>query len=267
MYCLVTPYKNNLVLREFTFNNLIKLTKLCNFSTNEYVCDFFDNFIIESYKYNVIEKCYALIKLYELCVSDTLDLVTETHNVTINADLLLKSIFNLGEINAKYKIMDDGITYIFDLPHSFILKPADIYTHTIQSIILSSGETIDLNDITHTERETIINQLPAKAYNVIVKYAEEQLMKYEAVLINPTTSLGGNPFTINFLSPQAFLFLKGMYSGYSLDYFYELIYTLSRKLNSNFIIERPFKELLVYSRLYTDEMKEENSALQIPSNN
>jgi hypothetical protein len=67
----------------------------------------------------------------------------------------------------------------------------------------------------------------------------------------------------NFLTNEPLIFLKGLFTNFNSDYFKDVIYLLSRKIDGNLLLNSTPMEIEYYIEKYTAEMQNQNTGLQL----
>jgi hypothetical protein len=108
------------------------------------------------------------------------------------------------------------------------------------------------------ERKSIIDSLPAKVYNTILR----EILKNKSKIVGFDNSALSD-FKFNFLTNDPYFFLKGLFGNFGEDYFRDVIFHLSKRVGGDILMSSTPSDIEYYIQKYSEEMKTQNDGLQI----
>jgi hypothetical protein len=70
-------------------------------------------------------------------------------------------------------------------------------------------------------------------------------------------------FRFNFLTKEPYVFLRGLINNFGDDYYKDIIYLLSKKIDGEILLNSTPLEIEYYIEKYSDEVESQNNRLQI----
>jgi hypothetical protein len=148
---------------------------------------------------------------------------------------------------------------MLDIPKTFdILVQESIPLYSIINNVKISDKSINLIDLSIQDKHFSIDNLPAKLYMEFIKTV---INNKKCVVTFENTLLKELKF--NFLTNEPLIFLKGLFTNFNSDYFKDVIYLLSRKIDGNLLLNSTPMEIEYYIEKYTAEMQNQNTGLQL----
>jgi len=224
-----------------TFQDL----KSCNENGEDFLLQYFNSFEGE----NIYHKFVNLIGDWERNVSYTINLKNEDKNIKLSLQYVLNELEKYSDDMVFYE--KDGVEVSINTPPIFkkdcnILSISD-FIYDLKYL----GRTIKFSELNDYEKNIILQNLPAKLYNELALFVTN--IKTKTVIIN-NQSLSNLEF--NFLSQQPYEMLKGLFLSFDKDYFRDIIYILSKKIDGNILM----KSSLMDIEYYIEKMKNDNNS-------
>jgi hypothetical protein len=223
-----------------TFQDL----KSCNENGEDFLLQYFNSFEGE----NIYHKFVNLIGDWERNVSYTINLKNEDKNIKLSLQYVLNELEKYSDDMVFYE--KDGVEVSINTPPIFkkncnILSISD-FIYNLKYL----GRTIKFSELNDHEKNIILQNLPAKLYNELALFVTN--IKTKTVIIN-NQSLSNLEF--NFLSQQPYEMLKGLFLSFDKDYFRDIIYMLSKKIDGNILM----KSSLMDIEYYIEKMKNDSN--------
>lgn len=203
---------------------------------------------------NIFEKFKEVLKCWNNDVA---------YNLNFNFDKPTKIqisyiLSQLPDIESDIEIVDGDTTLRVGIPKKFYDSTELIPIYEILQYIEISGISINLIDISTQDKVDIINNLPAKAFNAIINTISKEKSKI-VTFDNPTLS----KFRLNFLTNDPLTFLKGMFSSYDENYFRDVIFLLSKRIDGTLLVNSTPLDIEYYVDKYTEETESQNNEMSI----
>ena len=267
----------------FTFN--IKLTdnKLieCREITNQIYLPFVksimngDSVIISNFLDKIIE--YAVIdksQIKKLNCIDKFLILLDLRSISINNDITFNNgvLFNnlsisIDEIGTyilesiplitKQYIIDDSIKLEINIPTNLSYEFINI-SNTIQSIQIGN-DLIQMNSVSNKIRESILNFIPAKLFDQVLKFVDITTKSMEHIhIIKGNEKTGINRVEFNVFNNTLFEFIKAIYNEDLLN-LYKMQYILMSKLNfdNETYLNLTPNESHIHLNFYNEELKKQ----------
>jgi hypothetical protein len=236
------------------FRDLKKISQSLERKNTEVLLDYFNSYEGS----NVFEKFRNILKSWEYDVSPSLSLNLTDKPVNISLSYILSELpENLGK---EIEIVKDDLKIILDIPKTFdtIVQEETIPIYSLIQQINISGISINLIDLSVQEKRSIIDSLPARVYNTILNKIlnnKDKIVGFN----NPVLSL----LKFNFLTNEPCFFLKGLFNNFSEDYFRDVIFHLSKRIDGNILMDSTPLDIEYYIQKYSDEVRTQNDGLTI----
>jgi len=211
-----------------------------------------DDFLIEYLNKfsgsNTYHKFVNIIKYWERCVSYTIGFNVDNKNVKISLSYILEQLKNYSDESLTFE--DSNIKVILNTPPLFkkdinILSVSD-FVYEIE-YLKNKIYFISLSDDYKSE---ILQSLPANFYNKLCEY----VLKIKDKTVNIEHPAMPN-IKIDFLSSTPFQMLKELFLGFDINYFRDIIYTLSTKIDGNILMNSTMMDI----DYYIDKIKNNNN--------
>lgn len=240
MFIYDLPYcGDKFSVKPYLFKNHLDVARLIYEDNDEgisnYLVDFFD-----IRKLNILDKFFVIVKAVELFIDEKISLNIQQGELNIPIKIILDELYQDKEYRKTYTV--DNFTIVLDLPVHLSHKPTgDVFISTIQSISIDDT-VIDFTDLSEDDKTRILSLLPTRIFNILREYTESIQLNIE--FLNEITSKKNiNKIAINFLSNDPFLFVKNLLSKYQLYSCREILYHLSKKIESNIIYNSTLSDI------------------------
>tara|TARA_R110000803_G_scaffold194646_3_gene257768 strand:+ start:58 stop:849 length:792 start_codon:yes stop_codon:yes gene_type:complete len=253
---LILPYSgDSFNIPEITFKDIFKLARAYDVDDDEQVI----NYLCKLYNIehlNCIDKFFVICKVCELHITHTLHMSGEGGT---SVDLDLNTILNnLNDVVSQFKKCNvNGVEINMDIPKCFFTpNDKDLFTAVIDSIIVEDVK-IDFQKLTKEDKLDVMSSLPAAVFNTIKKYLTE--LDLTVTLFEGHVNRGISKIDINFLGFDPLYLIRSLYSEFPLITCREVIYYLSRKINSETLLNSTPVDIKYYLEEHGRENKENSN--------
>jgi hypothetical protein len=238
---------------EITFIDLKNLAKEVKKGNDDALIRYLNNFQGE----NILEKFKSILICWNDDVAQFLNLNLGEKSTKISLSYLISQFpESLGE---EIKIIGEDLEITLDIPRLFdnlVLETLPIYS--LVQYINISGISINLIDLSFIDRKNIIDKLPAKVYNTILN---EIITNKSKTLLFDNKALSN--FKFNLLTNEPFLFLKGLFTNFTDDYFKDVIFHLSKRIDGQILMNSTPSDIDYYIQKFSEEVKTQNNDLTL----
>jgi len=229
----------------------IKFKDLKEISENgdDYLIDYLNQFSGD----NIYEKLLSVLTCWERDVSYEMGFNVKEKNVKVSLSYFIKEFENWDK--EPLIIKTDNLEFELDVPPLF-KKDYDIFSisETIRKV--KYGESV-LDFVNVGDKASLIEQLPASTYNTLIN----AILKNKSKTIFFINSSLKN-ININFMGNAPFNLLKGLCHPYGEDYYRDIIYHLSSKIDGNILLNSTMRDIDYYvDKLNTENTSEKKSEL------
>lgn len=265
---ITLPSTKTVRIPEFKNKHYLIVLKFCENNDIEGLCQYFKHLLFEEFKLskelNFLDLLYVLIYIRTLFVDPKIHILNEKQvEVGIELNTFLEKLEQLPVFTNEI-ITLEGFKITIGLP-------TEIYFGSIDEVISTSikevefyGKKINLQELSHTDRNLIIEKLPLKVTEILLQYMKDMNKKMGNIFIvddNPVFHVKGIELSI--LSNQFFYFIKSIYSQ-NLRTFFELMYHFTNKVNHSadlFMELTPVDSMIMFN-MYREEVKNQNEDLK-----
>jgi hypothetical protein len=210
--------------------------------------DFFIDYLNTFKGDNVYQKFLTILKSWEKNVSFLINFNIEDKNLKIPLDYLIKELDNFVEQPTWFQYLN--MRLLIDIPSNFV-KDLDVFSvSNFIKKIQYKDVIIDFSKINEKHKNDILTQLPADLYNKIILFLIN-IKDKKIILSNPSL----NNMEINFLTSLPYQMVKGLFFSYDMDYFRDIIYHLSKKIDGNILMNSTIMDI----DYYIDKLKNDNN--------
>lgn len=211
---------------------------------NTQVITFFNQLIHNSNNYNIIEKFIILLKLRSLCVDSYITI----HGKNIDVDTII-DMFDGIQIKQNIFTYKD-VTYTLDIPRAFYTGAPYDYFNSI-SKIQYGDTTINVDNLAFKDKAFLFDNINTGVSKYIDSFlaANKSLLKYNLRLTRDIT------LVLDFNTISVIEFLKSVFLIFNQMEFREYVFTLSKRLDINFILSSTFMDTQDYYSLYRREVE------------
>jgi hypothetical protein len=202
---------------------------------------------------NIYKKFLNILKSWEMDVTHNMTMAFEDTTMKVSMEYVIKCMSGVDS-DEILQIEDGDWIFWVGSPSKFTNKDGFDLTESIKNIQYLNSK-INFNGLSNIDKESIIKQLPANVYNTIIRKVLEN-NRFVCRLDNPKLS----HISINFLNNSAYNFLKGLFEPYDKDYYRDIIYYLSKKIDGDILLDSTMTDI----EYYIEKMNEENSQKEVP---
>ena len=266
--------KQTIRFKNLNNSHYFNILKFITNNDEEGLNDYFENLILDliidkSIFSNLsnLEKFLILLEMRSSSVGDSLQI---TGNNSSKIDLSIISIKNtiqnkLNELNLTKNLKCDNNYNVFlSIPKTFLIDDIDkMYTEIIDKIEIQD-ETLKFFNLTSTEKELIINNIPATiSVNILSFIKNIQSSIGDINIITGNEKFGLETIKLSVFDKTMFMFLKSIFTDDLYNY-YELQYSLSNKMNVSYdhFMKMSPNECKLFINFYNKEMKKQEEAQQ-----
>lgn len=201
---------------------------------------------------NIYQKFLNILKAWEDDVAHSMSFSIGDKNIKVT---LAYTIECFGGISNDNVIIEDGHIYELGIPDKFTINDVFDFSRTLKKVKIGN-QVLEMSAVNNIYFENYMNNLPASIYN-----------KFAKAISNNTQHIKGfnhpalDHIKINFLNNSAYIFLKGLLNPYDKDYFRDIIYHLSKKIDGDILMNSTISDI----EYYTDKMNSENTENDIPN--
>jgi hypothetical protein len=225
------------------FSDLKDISENLEKGNDQFLINYLNNFE----GYNTYEKFKNILRSWETDTSYQLPLNLGDKNVKIQLDYIIKNIPTL-EYESVIKTDDAKIT--LQIPREFSFNDDVIPIYQIIKDIEIFGIFLDFEKNAMDEKIKIIDNLPASVYNTII----QEIVKNSKILSFEGETL--SRLRLNFMGNDPYVFLRGLFLPYGRDYFRDIIFYLSKRIDGQILMNSTIQDIDFYIEKYNDEMKE-----------
>jgi hypothetical protein len=231
---------------KITFEHL----KRCNEEDDDFLIEYFNSFRGN----DIYEKFLEIIKSWEKYVSYTINFKNDDKNIKISLDFLINELKDYSK--EKIVFYHNNMTAFLDVPTRFS-KNMSIYSVSDFIYELNYGNLkIDFSSLDSATKNDILQKIPAEFYNKLMAHVANT--KSKTITINHPAMKN---LEFNFLDSYPYHILKNLFTSYDMDYFRDIIYNLSKKIDGNLLLNSTIFDI----EYYIEKIKNENAENLIPN--
>lgn len=234
---------------KITFSKLREITEQLQKSNDKPLIDFCNSFDGD----NVYDKFKNLLISWNNDVAYELNVNLNDKPTKLSFSYIISQIRELS--NSDLTISDDDIIINLGIPKNFTNNSDILPIYEMIYYINISGISINLLDLDINNKKTILDNLPAKVYNLLLN----NIIKDKGKILefdNPLLS----SVKLNFLTLEPYMFIKGLFSNYNEDYFRDVIFHLSKRIDGQLLLDSTPLDIEYYIEKYSKEMENQNNA-------
>jgi hypothetical protein len=217
--------------------------------------DFFINYLNNFKGDNIHEKFVNILKNWEKNVSYNINFRIKDKNLKISLDYIIKELGNF--VNQPTWFEHSNIKVLFDIPSKFIKDQSILTVSNFINKMEYGNFVINFTELTEKEKEETLEKLPAEFYNRMIQFLIKTNNK-KITLQNSSL----DDMEINFLTSLPYEMVKGLFFSYDMDYFRDIIYYLSKKIDGRILMESTMMDV----EYYIDKMKTDNNNIDNSTN-
>ena len=227
---------------------VIKFKDLKKISENDddYLVDYINRFEGN----DIYEKFKNILIAWERDVSYDINFTIDSKDIKIGLYYFIEELQNYNR--ESFWIENSEISAFINIPKKF-KKDHDVFrVHDSIERIKYLNFDIDLTSLGDFEKDQIMEKLPASVYNFFI----ENILKNENKIVKLSNPALKN-MIINFFSDAPFQILKGLFRPYGKDYYRDIIYHLSKKIDGEILMNSTMQDIEYYVEKLNQEQKEE----------
>jgi hypothetical protein len=228
---------------KITFRNLKNISESLEKGDETILIEYLNSFPGET----IYHKFKNILRTWENDVSYDITLTLDGKNVKILMQYILDDM--PPDIGGSF-VVDSEITSIMDVPTRFSGGQEMVPIYDVLKKVSISGITLDMDKMEYLDKKSIIDSLPANIYNsLLVNIVKEKnkTIKFD----NPALS----KIRLNFLTIEPYIFLRGLFTPYGRDYFREVIFHLSKRIDGNILMDSTIQDIEFFIEKYNDELR------------
>lgn len=255
MFKITLPYCNKeFVIPIITFRDIFNLSRLYYDNNLDGVAEYLDKaFNIKGL--SIVDKLFVIIKAREYYINDTINLNIGDRSVNVKVSLFLESINDIKCKNTKIDLGNNQQIEL-DIPYRFITDNSilTIYDNIIKTITIGDN-TIDLTKQNPQLTQQLLELLPPLAISHLTNF-----IKDKSHIVEILHNKKDDPISINFITSQPFSFAKILLGDYDLNSCRDILFFLSKRMNSETVLNSPIIDISFYITQYQTELKENPSS-------
>jgi len=206
--------------------------------------DFFMDYLNKFKGDNIHEKFVNILKNWEKYVSYTINFNIKEKNIKISLDYLVKELNKFSTQPTWFE--HSNIKVLVDIPSKFVKELNILSVSNFIKKIEYGNFVIDFTELSDEVKDEMLEKLPADFYNKMIQFLinaeDKKVILQNAALEN---------MEINFLTSLPYEMVKGLFYSYDMDYFRDIIYYLSKKIDGKILMDSTIMDI----EYYIDKMK------------
>ena len=215
--------------------------------------DFFVDYLNKFKGNNTHEKFINILKNWEKYVSYTINFNIKEKNIKISLDYLIKELNEF--VTEPTWFEHSNIKVLVDIPSKFIKELNILSVSNFIKKIEYGNFVVDFAELSNEVKDEMLEKLPADFYNKMIQFLvnanDKKIILQNAALEN---------MEINFLTSLPYEMIKGLFYSYDMDYFRDIIYYLSKKIDGEILMDSTIMDI----EYYIDKMKGEAPTENMP---
>lgn len=217
--------------------------------------EFFINYLNNFKGDNVHEKFTNILKNWEKNISYTINFRIKEKNLKISLDYILKELNSF--VNQPTWFEYSNMKVLIDIPSKFVKELNILSVFDFIRKIEYGNFIIDFSELSEEVKDKMLEKLPADFYNKMIQFLINTDDK-KIILQNSTF----DNMEINFLTSLPYEMVKGLFFSYDMDYFRDIIYHLSKKIDGRILMDSTIMDM----EYYIDKMKDDGSNVDNSAN-
>lgn len=216
--------------------------------------DFFIDYLNKFKGDNIHEKLINVLKNWEKYVSYTINFRVNDKNLKISLDYLIKELKEF--VNQPTWFEYSNIKVLVDIPSKFVKDLNILSVSNFIRKIEYGNFIINFNELSDKDKDEMLEKLPADFYNKMIQYlvniGDKKITLQNTTLEN---------MEINFLTSLPYEMVKGLFYSYDMDYFRDIIYHLSKKIDGKILMDSTIMDVEYYIDKMKNDAPTENMSL------
>ena len=233
-----------------TFLKLKEVAEFIDTDQNQKLCDFFNEFEGD----NIFQKFKTILKFWEYHVSDTLTFNIDNKQLNLQISYLLNELSNDLENTLSFR--DNDFSCELQLADYFTYDKENLSIYNIIKNVEISNISLNLSNLNLYDKKMIIDKLPAKIFSKIIEILSKdktKIFKFENKALEN--------IKLNFYTNDPFIFLKNLFGNYTKEYFQDVIFFISKRINADILKNSDLKDVNFYIKKYSDEIEVKQKSL------
>jgi hypothetical protein len=206
--------------------------------------DFFVDYLNKFKGNNTHEKFMDILKNWEKYVSYTINFNIKEKNIKISLDYLIKELDEF--VTEPTWFEHSNIKVLVDIPSKFVKELNILSVSNFIKKIEYGNFVVDFAELSDEVKDEMLEKLPADFYNKMIQFL---VNANDKKIILKNTALEN--MEINFLTSLPYEMIKGLFYSYDMDYFRDIIYYLSKKIDGRILMDSTIMDI----EYYIDKMK------------
>lgn len=217
--------------------------------------DFFISYLNNFKGENIQEKFVNILKDWEKNVSYSINFRVNDKNLKISLVYIIKELENF--YNQPSWFEHSNIKVLFDIPSKFVKDQSILMVSNFINKMEYGNFVINFAELDEKDKEEMLEKLPAEFYNKMIQFLIKNNNKK---IILQNSSLDN--MEINFLTSLPYEMIKGLFFSYDMDYFRDIIYYLSKKIDGAILMNSTIMDI----EYYIEKIKGDNSGIDNSTN-
>lgn len=255
MFEITLPYsKKQFVIPLITFRDIFNLSRLYYDNNIDGIITLLDKMFNIS-GLSVIDKFFVIVKARQYYINDNISLNIGDKTANVNISNFLTNIYNIENKNTVIDLGNNQQIEL-DIPYKFITSNniVDIYDNIIKRITIGD-HSIDLTSCKDTSVQPLLELLPSTTITHLKNFILDK-----SHIVEIFSGKLKEPITVNFITSQPYEFVSVLLCDYDLHSCREILFFLSKRMNSETILDAPLSDISFYVKQYQDEIKQNNAS-------
>lgn len=232
---------------KITFQKIKEITEELQKSNTKNLIDFCNSFDGD----NVYSKFKNILISWNNDVSYELSLNINNKATKLGISYIISQIKDFE--NNYLTISQDNIIINLGIPKNFSDNTDILPMYELIHDINISGLYLNLYHLSYDDKKKVIDNLPAKIYNLLLN----NILKDKSKVLQFDNDFLSN-MRLNFLTCEPFMFIKGLLLNYNEDYFRDVIFHLSKRIDGKLLVESTPLDIEYYIDKYSKEVESQN---------
>lgn len=216
--------------------------------------DFFIDYLNKFKGDNIHEKFINILKNWEKYVSYTINFRVNEKNLKISLDYLIKELNEF--VNQPSWFEYSNIKVLVDIPSKFVKDLNILSVSNFIRKIEYGNFVINFDELSDKDKDEMLEKLPADFYNKMMQHLVNANNKKITLQNNTLENM-----EINFLTALPYEMVKGLFYSYDMDYFRDIIYHLSKKIDGRILMDSTIMDIEYYIDKMKNDAPTENTSL------
>jgi hypothetical protein len=237
---------------KITFKDLQTITEQLVKGNDSFFLEYINSFGGDT----TYDKFMNILNCWNIDVSPTMNFNRDGKDIKMNVSYIMDQL-KTTDINEPMFVSFDPYKVELSIPKKFKISDV-IPIYDIIRTISIHNTVINIDKLKEEDKQIILDSLPPKLYNVIIKHISEykdKILSFDDLLFAD--------IKLNFLTVDSVVFLRRLFSSYGEDYFRDVIYHLSEKIDGNVLMNSTLQDIDYYTKKLTSEIETKNNHLKL----